>query len=148
VNIASNGNILFEEINKINDFVYESVGDKANYIFGIVDDKEMDEQIMVTVIATGFRKEEELIVDDNATANAANSDILAQTGKITSLPTTTEKLKELDVPSIFRPYPNGLVNEDLSDKQTKKENKLDKYGLDSFNLDEAKPPAFLRRSLD
>ncbi|MDD5363191.1 MAG: cell division protein FtsZ [Ignavibacteria bacterium] len=148
VNIASNGNILFEEINKINDYVYESVGDKANYIFGIVDDKEMDEQLMVTVIATGFRKEEEALIEDNATANAANSDILAQTGKITSLPTTTEKLKELDVPSVFRRYPNGLVNEDLSDKQTKKENKFDKYGLDSFNLDEAKPPAFLRRSLD
>ncbi len=150
VNIASNGNIMFDEINKINDIVYDSVGEKANYIFGIVDDKEMDDQVMVTVIATGFRKEEAAGIEEtDERAAAANSDLLESTGKITSLPTTTEKLKELDTPSIFRRYPKSLVNEDLSDKQiTKKENKLDKYGLDSFNLDEANPPAFLRRSLD
>jgi len=150
VNISSNGNVLFDEINRINAFVYDAVGDKAKYIFGIVEDKELDAQIMVTVIATGFRKDEaELAEESAAQSEAENAELLEATGKITSLPSTTKELKDLDTPAIKRRYPHSLVNEDLSDKQiTKKENKLDKYGLDSFNLDEANPPAFLRRSLD
>ena len=62
VNIASNGSITMNEIGKINRIIQEKSGEEATYIFGIVDDKEMKDEIMVTVIATGFNAVEELVM--------------------------------------------------------------------------------------
>ncbi len=56
-NICSNGHITMGEIEKINEIIQNAAGEDAKYIFGLVEDTKMGEEIMVTVIATGFNKQ-------------------------------------------------------------------------------------------
>lgn len=149
INIASNGNIGFDEIDIINCRVLEAAGERANYIFGLLDDKDLDDEIMVTVIATGFRKEEEVEVPNNndLTFKVAEGHDLGNIGRITALPTDLNGLKELDKPAIERRYKDVKINDDLSESikpylDTKNKN----FGFKDPNPID--PPAFLRRSLD
>jgi len=148
VNIASNGNICMMEIASINEAVIERSGEKANFIFGVLDDKDLDEEIMVTVIATGFRKEEAEISDaaDITFRPAAGSD-LGNAGRITELPTDTKDLMGLDEPAIKRRFKDLKINDDLSETSKQSfEKKYQKFGFD--NTEPVDQPAFLRRSLD
>ena len=151
INIASNGNIGFDEIDLINCRVQESAGEKANYIFGLLDDREMDDEVMVTVIATGFRKDEVEVPAANESTNDAIRNAegydLGSTGKITVLPKDLNELKVLDRPAVERRYKDIKINDDLSDSYKPSiDKKLNKYGFD--DTDPVDQPAFMRRSLD
>jgi cell division protein FtsZ len=150
VNIASNGNIGMQEIASINEAVIERAGERSNFIFGVLDDKDLDEEIMVTVIATGFRKEEIDITDTNdITMRVAEGYDLGNTGKITALPTDLNGLKELDKPAVERRYKKVTINDDLSESDKPNFTKrIQKYGFDDTDKNVVDPPAFLRRSLD
>ena len=54
VNISGGSDLAIDEVTTINSIVQEAVGDDAEMIFGAVHDTELDGQIRVTVIATGF----------------------------------------------------------------------------------------------
>jgi cell division protein FtsZ len=68
------------ETNLINEYVQEMAGNNADLIFGVAVDPEMDDQLSVTVIATGFKtssipemnngkqpdKEKVSLIEDNA----------------------------------------------------------------------------------
>jgi cell division protein FtsZ len=82
VNITSGEKheVTMSETNLINEYVQEMAGNNADLIFGVAVDPEMDDQISVTVIATGFKtssipemnngkqhdKEKVSLIDDNA----------------------------------------------------------------------------------
>lgn len=145
VNISSNGSIKMSEIGRINQIIQEKAGDEAKYILGIVDDKDMKDEIMVTVIATGFVKAAEL---------AKNEEAEAQTKKyatvITELPKDQKAYKDLDEPAWKRRYDKININDDLSEEIPKKKEKtLDDIGFD-INIEEKfmKTPGFLRRQMD
>jgi cell division protein FtsZ len=150
VNIASNGNIGMHEIASINEAVIERAGERSNFIFGVLDDKDLDEEIMVTVIATGFRKEESEMADNNdITMRVAEGYDLGNIGKITALPTDLISLKELDKPAVERRYNKVIINDDLSENDKPNiAKKIQKYGFDDTEKNVVDPPAFLRRSLD
>jgi cell division protein FtsZ len=146
VNIASNGAIKMSEIERINEIIKDKAGEQSTYIFGIVDDKEMKDEIMVTVIATGFREEVIEIKEE-----AEESLNVRQVGKISSIPTTQEELSELDKPAFRRRLANISINDDMSEEYVaKKDDSLEKFGFDDFNLEEKEytKPAFLRRQMD
>lgn len=149
VNIASDGNIGFDEIDIINGQVQEAVGEKANYIFGLMDDKEMDDEVMVTVIATGFKKEEVAKAEPEAErvyGNVIGMDTL-QEGHLDKIP---ENIGELDQPAILRRKysSNDKLNDDLSEKETYNFKKTKNKFFGENDLKDVDPPAFLRRSLD
>ncbi|MCI0474183.1 MAG: cell division protein FtsZ [Ignavibacteria bacterium] len=151
INICSSGQILMSEIDEINEHVSSETGDKANYIFGLVDDKELEDEVMVTVIATGFnRPEEEIMETKTDIQRKIIDDELLHAGKITSLPDSVSGLKELDIPAYKRRVLDVKINNDLSeDKEAKKADKLKNIGFDDLGIDkDVQPPAFLRRSLD
>lgn len=72
--------VTMSETNLINEYVQEMAGNNADLIFGVAVDPEMDDQISVTVIATGFKtssipemntgkqnnKEKVSLIDDNS----------------------------------------------------------------------------------
>ncbi|MFA7360125.1 MAG: cell division protein FtsZ [Candidatus Kapaibacterium sp.] len=154
VNIASDGNIGFDEIDLINSQVQDAVGEKANYIFGLMDDNDIDDgEIMVTVIATGFKKEHAELTNDNTSENEYKNvigmdDIRNGRGRLESIP---EDIRTLDTPAVLRRKDSvkDMINDDLSDNQTNSFKKgIDKYGFNSDDLKDVDPPAFLRRSLD
>lgn len=61
VNITGGKKITIMNVNDAMEAVYAAVGGNANIIFGAVIDDNLDDEIYVTVIATGFGKKDELI---------------------------------------------------------------------------------------
>ncbi len=152
VNIVSDGNIGFDEIDIINSQVQEAVGEKANYIFGLMDDKDMDGEVMVTVIATGFKKEHAELTNDSTSDNVYGNvigmdEIHNGRGRLKEIP---DDIRKLDGPAINRRQglAANMINDDLSEKETSSFKKgIDKYGFND-DLKDIDPPAFMRRSLD
>jgi cell division protein FtsZ len=58
VNICGGPGLSLHEVHEANSIIIESAGEEANVIFGAVIDPELGEEIRITVIATGFGKEE------------------------------------------------------------------------------------------
>ena len=59
VNITSGEDLQMEEVEKIMEYIYQAVGvdNESNIIFGTMVEKNMEDEIRVTVVATGFDKE-------------------------------------------------------------------------------------------
>lgn len=157
-NICSNGNITMGEIERINEIVQIAAGDEAKYIFGLVDDPKMSEEIMVTVIATGFNKEGSIGLTDNVSYSetpsgfGSHKSTLSDKGVISTLP-GLDDLSKFDKPSYVRR--EVKLSDDLSEDLRKKKTENDSEGDDGFeNLENSKydddysKPAFLRRQMD
>jgi cell division protein FtsZ len=56
ISIASSGQIKMQEVNKIASLVSEKAHEDADIIFGTVLDEDLEDGILVTVIATGFNE--------------------------------------------------------------------------------------------
>lgn len=64
VNITSGENISISEVATVADMVRTAADPSVNLIYGHVFDQDMDEEISVTVIATGFNAEKEEVKED------------------------------------------------------------------------------------
>lgn len=152
-NICSNGNITMGEIEKINEIIQSAAGEDAKYIFGLVEDTKMGEEIMVTVIATGFNKQarysftddmketEKLRREEKYFAEYSNK------GKISTLP-SHDDLVQYDKPAYDRRQIK--LNEDLSETPKKIKIEVEEdFGFEDLNIDDDfSKPAFLRRQMD
>ena len=101
INITGGANLGLHEVNTAAELVQRSVDPEANIIFGAVIDESLDEDIVITVIATGFEK------DIKAGANVPVGEIVSKAWdkKINSIPTPTESSNssnDLDIPSFLR----------------------------------------------
>lgn len=56
VNITGGENMTLHEVDEATSIIFQEAGKSANIIFGAVVDKEMKDEIQVTVIATGFNQ--------------------------------------------------------------------------------------------
>ena len=54
INVTGDENMSLFDVNTATSLIYDEAGDDANIIFGAVIDPDMDNQMRVTVIATGF----------------------------------------------------------------------------------------------
>ncbi|MBX7154496.1 MAG: cell division protein FtsZ [Bacteriodetes bacterium] len=65
VNITASSDVSMQEVGDAIATIEEAAGDDVNLIFGVVFNEELGDQLMVTVVATGFNKEamEETTVD-------------------------------------------------------------------------------------
>lgn len=59
INISHGANFTMDELDAVMTYIYEAVGEEnqPNIIFGDITLPELEEQVMVTVIATGFQKD-------------------------------------------------------------------------------------------
>jgi len=152
-NIVHDGNIMMSEIDTINSIIREEVGEDAKYIFGLVEDPGMGEEIMVTVIATGFSKAgAEQIHDydfenDFERSGPVKNPFQNQRGRITEIP-TVDKLGAFDIPSYKRR--EVKLSDDLSETKKKIIHPSDEdLRVDDFVIDdEFSKPAFLRKQAD
>lgn len=152
-NIAHDGNIMMSEIDAINSIIRDEAGEDAKYIFGLVEDPSMGEEIMVTVIATGFSKAavepETLRTAVDAEKNFARRERKIDfrgVGRIEQIP-TQEELLMYDTPAIRRR--NIELNEDLSDDKKRIQiAEGDDIKMDSTDISEYSKPAFLRKQAD
>ncbi|MCF7796578.1 MAG: cell division protein FtsZ [Lentisphaeria bacterium] len=57
VNVTGGPDLSLMEVDEAMNIIYDEVGEEANIIFGAVIDEELEGQISVTIIATGFNQE-------------------------------------------------------------------------------------------
>ena len=110
INITGGSDIGLHEANTAAELVQRNADPEANIIFGTVTDDSLGDEIQITVIATGFEKEEDR---KNVTQNYDN--IVAEAWKkrnssVTSTASSNENnSNELDIPTFLRKN-KGLGN--------------------------------------
>lgn len=131
VNVTGGKNMSLVEIDEATNVISEAAGDDANIILGAVVDERLDEEIMVTVIATGFNKKP-------SARPAKQSKILDH------IPSGVQDLKRLDEPAYMRRGIDLTVSHyRSSDERLEKDKEKEK--IDKQNPDK---PAFLRKIMD
>ena len=100
INITGGNDLGLQEINTAAELVQRSVDPEANIIWGSVIDEALGDEIVITVIATGFETEQPLtsIGVDNIVSRAWDK-------KVNSIPTSSESgnsSSDLDIPSFLR----------------------------------------------
>ena len=101
INITGGTNLGLHEVNTAAEFIQRSVDPEANIIFGAVIDESLDEDIIITVIATGFEKEPGL----NSGIPVGDIVEKAWDKKINSIPNPADNSSSadnLDIPSFLR----------------------------------------------
>ncbi len=109
INITGGTDLGLQEANTAAELVQRSVDPEANIIFGVVTDESLGDEIQITVIATGFEKEENIstIGVENLVNNTWNK-------KINSIPTSQDSKtdaqgqNDLDIPSFLRKKGNKV----------------------------------------
>ena len=110
INITGSSDIGLHEANTAAELVQRNADPEANIIFGTVTDDSLGDEIQITVIATGFEKEEER---KNVTQNYDN--IVAEAWKkrnastVSSSSSNDNNSNELDIPTFLRKN-KGLGN--------------------------------------
>jgi cell division protein FtsZ len=101
INITGGSNLGLHEVNTAAELIQRSVDPEANIIFGAVIDESLDEDLVITVIATGFDKE---IGPLSGTIPVGDIIDKAWDKKLNSIPTTTDNNSSdnLDIPSFLR----------------------------------------------
>src|SRR5699024_2062713 len=104
INITGGPDLGLHEVNTAAELVQRSVDPEANIIFGTVTDPDMQDEIQITVIATGFEKNEPV-------TNTNVEKIVSKTWekKINSIPVNSDvnsSQNDLDIPSFLRKNKN------------------------------------------
>jgi cell division protein FtsZ len=128
INITGGKNMSLVEVDEATSVIHDAAGDDANVILGTVIDDNMKDEVMVTVIATGFNKK----------AVAAKQPPRQATKLIDRIPTGPGDLQKFDEPTFLR---RGI---DISIQAQREPEKSDE------KIDKADPekPAFLRKIMD
>lgn len=129
VNVTGGDNMTLHEVNDATSVVSEAVGNDANIIFGAVVDKRMNEEMRVTVIATGF--------NHNGKLSSLNN------GRKRYLEFSDNPLSDLDVPTYQRISEKPEPAKEPENIELVKEEALVKGGNGDLDV-----PAYLRRRTD
>jgi cell division protein FtsZ len=122
INISGGENLTLHEVNDASTLIQEEADDDANIIFGAVIDSRMDDEIRITVIATGFGERDEQRIGEFKK----------------TVPPPLEPVETQDVPAFLR---SDFEND---------EQEVTKIGtiVSNFVNDEYDIPTFLRNSED
>jgi cell division protein FtsZ len=104
INITGGSDLTLYEVNEASSIIREAADDDANIIFGAVIDETLEDEMKITVIATGFDKE---MADVGTTTHAAASASPSRYASTTSAevpprPNTAARPDDLDVPTFIR----------------------------------------------
>ena len=104
INITGSSELGLQEVNTAAELVQRSVDPEANIIFGTVIDESLDDEIIITVIATGFANEEPKPTYSRTGFDSIPSKAWEQ--KVNPIPTSIESTngnsQDLDIPSFLR----------------------------------------------
>jgi cell division protein FtsZ len=127
INVTGGRNMSLTEVDEAAKIIHDAAGDEANVILGTVVDENLTDEMLVTVIATGFNK------------RAAAQRPARPTQKlIDRIPSGSGELQKLDEPTFIRRGIELPLNP-LRNAEEEKE-KIDKADPDK--------PAFLRKIMD
>ncbi len=153
MNIIADNNFKIADLKKMTELIKATAGDYGKLIWGVVTDDRMEDEIIVTLIATGFNVAQQKQLntypasEDGVTSKNMLIDKKGDT-VITKIPTTNQELEYYDIPTVQRK--NLLQSDEVKQIRAKNE----EYDMDlDFNTDDLKitnddKPAFLRRQMD
>ncbi|HEX9614655.1 MAG TPA: cell division protein FtsZ [Bacteroidota bacterium] len=127
VNVTGGLDLSLVEVDEATSIIHEAAGDDANVILGTVIDENLKEEVMVTVIATGFNKK-----------TMAQRPVRSGAKLVDRIPSGPAELQKLDEPSFMRrgvELPFNAIKDGSEEKE-----KIDKSDPDK--------PAFLRKIMD
>ncbi|MDL1891469.1 cell division protein FtsZ, partial [Sphingobacteriales bacterium CHB3] len=135
VNITGGPNMSLSEIEEATEIIHGAAGEDVNVILGAVVDEKMTDDIMVTVIATGFNRRPSVTVGTGIRPG------LKTPKTVERIPTGVTELKNYDTPAFAR---RGV------DLQVAYRPAQDSTREDREKIDKNDPekPAFLRRIMD
>jgi cell division protein FtsZ len=136
VNITGGPTMSLFEVEEATEIIHEAAGDDANVILGAVVDEHMADEIMVTVIATGFNRKGIPATPQKVVVPAPKP-----VRVIERIPTGVEELQKYDEPAYIR---KGI---DIAAAPRGLDNGL---GQSREKIDKGDPekPAFLRKIMD
>ena len=104
INVTGGNNLGLHEVNTAAELVQRSVDPEANIIFGTVIDESLEDELLITVIATGFIDEEPRQPFSKIGVDQIVSKAWEQ--KVNPIPTSVESSSgnsgDLDIPSFLR----------------------------------------------
>jgi len=96
MNITCNSELTMEEMTEASERIYNEVGENADIIWGAVVDDSMDDEMSVTVIATGIGEKDEPARHDNVMEYSTR-------GKVRDItPSDLENIVDYDEPTFIR----------------------------------------------
>ena len=109
INITGSEGLLLHEVSEAASIIHESADEDANIIFGAVIDDSMNDEIKITVIATGFEKgrANNLVVSPLKVSSSNSSVVFSTNSEDRSLtvPSNTGSDTSQDTPRVLeRPY--------------------------------------------
>jgi cell division protein FtsZ len=128
VNITGNSQITIEEYDAAVQIITEAAGGEVEVISGLVFDDNMTDELMVTVIATGFNKKAPV---------SHERPMRAPIKIIDHVPSGPSELKPFDQPAILR-HQTAAAAAAVENEQS----------FAGFNYEESDRPAFLRKIMD
>lgn len=134
VNITGGQNLSIQEYDEAIAIISEAAGNDAEVLAGVVVDNNLTEEIMVTVIATGFNKK--AVTPQQQDRFAAQR---ARGIQVDHIPTGVRDLQKFDTPTYLR---RGVTVNPMSSQDEPKVHNIEQERQD---LDK---PAFLRRIMD
>ncbi|MBR0426592.1 MAG: cell division protein FtsZ [Clostridia bacterium] len=110
INVTGGIDLGLQEVNTAAELIQRSVDPEANIIFGTVVDESMNDEIQITVIATGFEDQNEV----SSSGKRADNIISKTWGdkKINSIPSSQDlnnSQNDLDIPSFLRKNKNKAI---------------------------------------
>lgn len=130
VNITGGTNMTLTEVEEATEIIHEAAGEDANVILGAVVDEEIENEVMVTVIATGFNRRGGASITPRAPRNVK---------LVEKIPSGLTDLQKYDEPAYIRRGVDIQVNPFRGEEEGSKE-KIDKS--------DPEKPAFLRKIMD
>jgi cell division protein FtsZ len=130
VNITGGANMTLVEVDEATEIIREAAGEEANVILGAVIDGAVENEVMVTVIATGFNRR-------GSSPSIGRMPRVAKT--VEKIPSGVSELQKYDEPA----YVRRGVDIPITHYRTEQEGNREK-------IDKSDPekPAFLRKIMD
>jgi cell division protein FtsZ len=115
VNITGGKDLTLHEVDEATSIIFEEAGNDANIIFGAVIDPKLEEEIQVTVIATGFNnhKYREDSDENPPITKAPQREVNRMLGEKINVSLSEQKNTPKEMaPEDERPKPNMLIDDD------------------------------------
>jgi cell division protein FtsZ len=133
VNITGGPNMALYEIDEATAIIHDAAGEEANVILGAVIDNEMTEEMMVTVIATGFNRRAGQTAQPAAVAQPRPVRVVEK------IPTGVDELQRFEEPAYIRRGIELQVNPYRTPPE---------QGREKIDKSDPERPAFLRKIMD
>ncbi len=109
INITGGEDLGLQEVNTAAELIQRSVDPEANIIFGTVIDPDMNDEIKITVIATGFDQPDEIKTPRLEPVGASSKPWEKKVSSIPSNQDLSASQNDLDIPSFLRKNKNKTI---------------------------------------